>query len=214
MPSAAYSEFNQNLIDVHRLALLHRRESGTGRGRRGLGHLTRGGLLLLCAAWERYAETVLAEGAHLVAARLPDINALPAVARQKVVNHANNNATAWTAAQLATPIWRQIYADAIGVRIAKLNTPKHYKLKPLFEDFLAIADIGAAWSTGTVPIDDFVGLRGEVAHRGGQGPYIRFGRLEGLEVDVKRYVRETDNYLSDHLRTLVNPQHRPWNRIP
>jgi hypothetical protein len=139
---------------------------------------------------------------------------LPVAARQKVVNHANNNATAWTAAQLATPIWRQIYADAIAVRVAKLNTPKHYKLKPLFEDFLAVADIGAAWSTGAVLIDDFVGLRGDVAHRGGQSPYIRFGQLEGLEVDVKRYVRETDNYLSDHLRTLVNPQRRPWNRMP
>ena len=213
MPSAAYSEFNQNLTDVHRLVLLHRRESGTGRGRRGLGHLTRGGLLLLCAAWERYVETVLAEGAQNLAGRLPDINGLPAAVRQKVTNHANNNATAWNAAQLTTSVWVQIYADAIKVRVDKLHTPKHHKLRPLFEEFLTVPDIGAAWSTGTVPIDDFVVLRGEVAHRGGQSRYIRFGQLEDLEVSVKRYVRETDNFLSDHLRTMVIPQYRPWNRI-
>ncbi len=114
---------------------------------------------------------------------------------------------------MATPVWMQIYADAIKVRVDKLHTPKHHKLKPLFEDFLAVPDIGTAWSTGATPIDDFVVLRGEVAHRGGQSKYIRFGQLEDLEVAVKRYVKETDNFLSDHLRNLVNPQRRPWNRI-
>jgi hypothetical protein len=213
MPSTAYSEFKQNLTDVHRLVLFHRRESGTRRGRRGLGHLTRGGLLLLCAAWERYSETVLAEGVRFVAVSLPNVNALPQNVRQKVVNHANNNATPWNTAQLATPAWTQVYEDAVRVRVDRLHTPKHHKLKPLFEDFLAIVDIGAAWSAGNMPIDEFVTLRGEVAHRGGQSSYIRFGHLVKLEGKVKRYVKETDNYLSDHIATLVNPQRRPWNRL-
>ncbi|MBX7259995.1 MAG: hypothetical protein K1Y02_26810 [Candidatus Hydrogenedentes bacterium] len=178
-----------------------------------MGHLTRGGLLLLCAAWERYVEMVLAEGAQITANRLPDINGLPQAVRQKVTSHANNNSTPWTAAQLNTPTWVQIYADAIKARVDKLHTPKHHKLKPLFEDFLAIPDIGTTWSKGSAPIDDFVVLRGEVAHRGGQSRYIRFGQLVDLEVEVKRYVKETDNFLSDHLRTIVNPPRRPWNRI-
>lgn len=128
MPSAAYTEFHKNLTDVHRLVVLHKRESGAGRGKRGLGHLTRGGLLLLCAAWERYVETVLAEGARIVAGRLPGVTALPAKVQQKVANHANNNATAWNAAQLNTPVWVQIYADAIKHSIDRLHTPKHHKL--------------------------------------------------------------------------------------
>jgi len=213
MPSEAYTEFNRNLTDVHRLVLLHRRESGTGRGRRGLAHLTRGGLLLLCAAWERYAETVIAEGAQITANRLPNINGLPAAVQQEVTKHANNNANAWNVAHLSTPVWVKVYADAIKVRVEKLNTPKYHKLRPLFQDFLAISDIGAAWSTGFAPIDNFVVLRGEVAHRGGQSRYIRFGQLVELGVVIKRYVKETDNFVSDRLRTLVNPQRRPWNRI-
>ena len=214
MPSAAYSEYLQNLKDVHRLVLLHRRESGTGRGRRGLGHLTRGGLLLLCAAWERYVETVLPVGAREVARRLPSHTALPPVPRQKVLDHVNSNGNPWTAAQLASPAWVDIYVDSMTARIDKLHTPKHFKLKPLFEDFLAVPDIGLAWTTGTTLIDDFVKLRGEVAHRGGQSRYVRFGQLEEYEIVITRYVKETDNYLSDHLRTLVNPMLRPWNRIP
>jgi RiboL-PSP-HEPN len=213
MPSEAYLEFNQNLTDVHRLVLLHRQVSGTGRGRRGLGHLTRGGLLLLCAAWERYVETAIVEGAQIVANKLPGINALPPSVRQKVQNHANNNSTVWSAAQLGTPQWGQVYIDAITRRVDKLHTPKHHKLQPIFQDFLAVADIEAAWSEGKAPIDDFVALRGEVAHRGGQSRYIHFWQLENFESKVTQYVQETDNYLSDHLRTLVNPRRRPWNRI-
>lgn len=213
MPSAAFSEYKKNLKDVHRLVLLHRHLSGAGQGRRGLGHLTRGGLLLLCAAWERYTETVLPVGARKLASRLPSYNALPATPRQKVVDHVNDNSTHWTAADLNGPRWADIYAESMISRIERLHTPKHYKLKPLFEDFLAVPDIGTAWSTGAVIIDGFVTLRGEVAHRGGQSTYIKFGRLVKYEKIITRYVRETDNFLSDHLRTLVQPNVRPWNRI-
>jgi hypothetical protein len=167
----------------------------------------------LCAAWERYSESVLAEGVSFVAASLQGVNALPQNVRQKVVDHANNNATVWNPAQLATPAWTQVYEDAVKVCVDRLNTPKHRKLQPLFADYLAIADIGAAWTAGNVPIDNFVTLRGEVAHRGGQSRYIRFGHLVTLEGEVKRYVKETDNYLSDHILTLVNLQRRPWNRL-
>lgn len=214
MPSTAYAEYLQNLNDVHRLVLLHRRLSGIGPGKRGLGHLTRGGLLLLCAAWERYVETVLLVGARAVARRLPSYTSLPAGPRQKVVDHARNNGNAWTVAQLASPDWVEIYVDSMTARIDKLHTPKHYKLKPLFEDFLAVPDIGIAWTMGTAVIDDFVKLRGEVAHRGGQSQYVRFSQLENYEIVITRYVKETDNFLSDHLRMIVNPMRRPWNRIP
>jgi len=115
---------------------------------------------------------------------------------------------------LASPVWVDIYVDSVTARINKLHTPKHYKLKPLFADFLAVPDIGVAWTTGTGLIDHFVELRGEVAHRGGQSQYIRFSQLENYEIEVTRYVKETDNFLSDHLRTLVKPMRRPWNRIP
>ncbi len=58
MPSVAYTEYTKNLKDVHPLIVLHRNISGNDRGKRGLGHLTRGGLLLLCAAWERYIYSI------------------------------------------------------------------------------------------------------------------------------------------------------------
>jgi len=213
MPSDAFSEYKKNLKDVHRLVLLHRRLSGNGQGRRGLGHLTRGGLLLLCAAWERYTETVLPVGAQKLSSLLPNYNALPTIPRQKAIDYANSNNNSWSVTCLNGPSWGIIYAESMMGRINNLHTPKYLNLKPLYQDFLAVPDIGSAWSLGTSIIDDFVTLRGEVAHRGGQSRYIKFKRLVKYERDITRYVRETDNYLSDHIRALNPARSRPWNRI-
>jgi len=210
--STAYDEYEQNLTDVHRLVLLHRRERGTGRGRRGLGHLTRGGLLLLCAAWERYTETVIVEGATFLTRRLTMFNQLPGSVATRVRNHTNSNGNTWHAAQLTTPDWKRIYLDALDVRVRALNTPKHANLKAMFLDFLNVPDIGTCWGGGTQVVDDFVSLRGEVAHRGGQSRYIRFGQLEAYEASMTGCVLETDNFLSDHLKTLVPPGRRAWYR--
>jgi hypothetical protein len=213
MPSNAYVEYKKNLSDVHRLILLHNKENGLGAGKRGLGHLTRSGLLLLCAAWERYIETVLEEGVAFLGGRLQGHTALPKNVRKKVEDYVNSNNTPWSHADLATHSWTKIYSEAVKKKVAKLNTPKHGKLKPLFENYLGISDIGHGWSGGVKYIDDFVTLRGEVAHRGGQSRYIRFGLLERYEKGVTNYAVETDNFLSDRLKILVNPQERPWNRV-
>jgi hypothetical protein len=213
MPSSAYSEYVKNLTDVHRLIVLHRRLSGPGQGRRSLGHLTRGGLLLLCAAWERYVETALLSGGEALANRLTSYNSLPETPRQKLIDHVNHNGINWTPADLSGNQWRTIYLDNMKVIIDKLHNPKYHKIKPLFDNFLGITDIGAAWTSGIDIIDDFVELRGEVAHRGGQSRYVKFPVLVKYETVVTRYVRETDNFLSDSLRLLVQPQARPWNRI-
>ena len=53
MSSISYKEFSKNLTDVKRIVALHVRESspaGAGApGKRALGHLTRSGIVLLCA---------------------------------------------------------------------------------------------------------------------------------------------------------------------
>lgn len=212
MPSVAYTEYTKNLKDVHRLIVLHRNISGNDRGKRGLGHLTRGGLLLLCAAWERYIETVLVEGAEFLCSKLTPFTDLPAGPQQNVRDYVNSNETPWTPVQLSTNDWKLIYVSAINAKVGKLNTPKHEKIKPLFTKYLALPDIGACWTKGTTIIDDFVSLRGEVAHRGREGRYIQFKLLTDHESLIKQYAIETDNQLSDHLRMLVTPNLRPWNR--
>jgi hypothetical protein len=42
------------LTDVERIIVSHAQLNHKGLGRRGLGHITRSGILMLCAAWELY----------------------------------------------------------------------------------------------------------------------------------------------------------------
>ncbi len=214
MPSDSFNEFSQNLTDVRRIVSLHdtlSRPNGTGkRGKRGLGHLTRGGIVLLCAAWERYVESVLEEGAAFLGRKHTHAT-LPADLRQFVSDYVNSNQTPHTQADLQNNLEAAL-AAAVQRKTEKLNTPKHAKLQPLFAKVLDVADVAAAWSRGHQPIDDFVVLRGGVAHRGGQAPYVRFAALTKAVTTISKYVVETDNYLSDHLRSLVTPKTRPWNR--
>lgn len=214
MPSGSFKEFQQNLTDVKRIVSLHNalsRPNGAGRrGKRGLGHLTRGGLVLLCAAWERYVESVLEEGAAFLA-RKHSHATLPAGPRQFVLDYVNHNQTPHTPGDLQNNLEAALTA-AVRRKTEKLNTPKHAKVQPLFASVLGVLDIANAWSQGSQPIDDFVVLRGGVAHRGGQAPYVRFAALTNAVASISEYAVETDNFLSDHIRTLVNPNRRPWNR--
>ena len=213
MPSDALKEYRLNLRDVRRLLAAHEASNQQAPGKRALGHFTRGGMLLLCAAWERYSESVLEESAAFLARRLASASALPASALQATRNHANNRATPWLAPQVNSPTWGAIYVASVQARTKTLNTPKHKQLAPLFTTYIGIADIEKAWSSGKSEIDTFVAHRGDIAHRGGQSRYVRVGNLREAINAVDRYVRETDNFLSDHLSHLVAPPRRPWNRI-
>lgn len=212
MPSSAYAEFLKNTTDVGRLIAAHTNANHPRPGKRALGHLTRGGLLLLCAAWERYVETVVEESAEFLTRRLPAVGSLPAEAGQRVGNHANDGRNAWTRNDLRTDAWKTMYLEIVRRRTENLNTPKYENIRGMCVDFLGVVDIATAWDRGTDDIDEFVTHRGDVAHRGSQSPYVRIGYLSEMRAVVSQYVRETDNFLSDHLRTLVVPVRRPWNR--
>jgi RiboL-PSP-HEPN len=168
---------------------------------------------MLCAAWERYIETVALEGAIFLTKNLSLYKDLPPNLKTKILGYVNNPKNTWTVADLGTPSWEKIYIEALKRKTESLNTPKHVNLKPLFEDFLDVPDIAGYWGGLHTEVDDFVTLRGEVAHRGGQSQYIKFGKLTKLEWSVTDWVVKTDNGLSNHLNTLVTPNKRPWNRI-
>ncbi|MFA1753466.1 HEPN domain-containing protein [Xanthomonas campestris] len=213
MPSYAFGEYLNNLRDVHRLVLLHASLNGSERGRRGLGHLTRGGVLLLCAAWERYTESVLVESATYLQKHVPNRTAMPANVAQRILNYANSNNNAWTAARANGPTWGQIYSDYVQRQTDALNTPKYENLKNLFHNCIGVSDVASLWSNPSQEITDFVALRGEVAHRGSSSAYITIANLKVLEVSIKNFAAETDNEVARHLKALSGTKRLPWNRV-
>jgi len=59
MPSSAYQAFKKNRVDVVRLIDSHGKLHAGTRGKKGLGHITRSGVVMLCASWELYVESLL-----------------------------------------------------------------------------------------------------------------------------------------------------------
>jgi hypothetical protein len=153
---------------------------------------------------------VLEEGASFLAAR-HTLASLPAEPKKLVTDFVNGGKSSFTAATLAANLEAALL-EAVRARTDKLNTPRFAKIQPLFDATMGIADIGAAWSLPSAKIDAFVTLRCEVAHRGGQAKYVHFGALTTAVGVVSAFVVDTDNYLSDQLRTKVLPNQRPWNR--
>jgi hypothetical protein len=159
-------------------------------------------------------ETVAMESADFLTSKLTNYTELPAEPRKRVRDFANGGGNTWTAADLATPQWKIMFRQLVERRVGALNTPKHEQLKNLFNHFFDVPDIEIFWAPDTkADIDEFVSLRGEVAHRGAESRYIHFHQLERLEASVAAWVRLTDRALSDHLRTFVTPPRRPWLRV-
>lgn len=85
MPSNALAKFESNLlVDVDRLIESHGQLNHQGMGRRGLGHITRSGVLMLCAAWELYLEEVLVESARIIIDRAASPDDLPRKVQQEI----------------------------------------------------------------------------------------------------------------------------------
>lgn len=77
MASQAFNEFRFNILDAWRLHQAHSVLSNNTRGKKGLGHITRSGVVMLCAAWEHYQESVLVEAAGFLASQIHDPQQLP-----------------------------------------------------------------------------------------------------------------------------------------
>jgi hypothetical protein len=85
MPSVALQKFERNLLkDVDRISQSHDQLNHDGLGRRGLGHITRSGVLMLCAAWELYLEELLVESVRLFIHRAISPDQLPQYVQKEI----------------------------------------------------------------------------------------------------------------------------------
>jgi len=81
MPSKAFTEFRKNIADVDNLISSHRILNNGGRGKKGLGHITRSGIVMLCATWELYIESLLCESLEIILNRKTTPKDLPTIVK-------------------------------------------------------------------------------------------------------------------------------------
>lgn len=214
MPSDAFGKFETvMLVDVDRIMESHRDLNQDGPGRRGLGHLTRGGVMLLCAAWELYLEELLVEAVEVCIERCGGPDHLPESVKHTISNYIRTSKHHFKPLAMSGDGWRDIYRDIAHERVRELNTPKHGNIDGMFLGLIGKNALSGSWSGGAATVDDFVTARGDIAHRGRDAGYVTIAKLrDEYRPQIARAAIETDNEVSTYLHGCFEPHRYPWNR--
>ncbi len=207
--TTARVSFHLNTNDVHSLLDFHAKESGTGRGRRWqVEVLNKSAIVLLCASWEAYCEDVVSVVVEHYVDHAPNAKCLPTPLRKRIskpFNEGNRHMEAWN---LADDGWRDVLRarleDLKADRDRHLNTPKSGPLREMFRDNVGCEDITQFWKWSRIDpksackqLDEFVELRGAIAHRANAQAYVKKREvLMGLG-HVQRLVRATDAAMNE-----------------
>lgn len=217
MPSKAFKTFETKLVtEVERLIDTHGYLSDhhyKGRqGRRGLGHVTRSGIVMLCAGWERYIELAIRETADHLSDRATTPKDLPTDVQKELAKYVKTHKDELRALDLAGDGWEAIYGVVVEQKTASLNTPKSTKIDLLCKQLLGIPQLSDCWSAGATDVDDFVTTRGGIAHTGSAATYVTVVDLRSNRDLICEVVRETDNRLTEFVKGQFPNHNVPWQR--
>lgn len=144
MPSSAYQAFKRNRIDVARLIESHAKLHSGTPGKKGLGHITRSGVVMLCASWELYAESLLVESLQHLCTKCDSPDQLPFVVQRELAKHVRESKHDLKPLALANSGWRDVLVTHAEQICAGLNTPKAAPLNELFKKFLGLEKLSDA----------------------------------------------------------------------
>jgi|TARA_B110000093_G_scaffold177982_1_gene215855 hypothetical protein len=213
MPSVSFLKFESNMLtDVERIIASHGQLNHSGKGRRGLGHITRSGVLMLCAAWESYVEEVMLEGVVYFSGKFDSPKELPKSIQKELSSHVKDSKHELKPLELAGEGWKTLYRNHTEEVLMGLNTPKSGNLNPLFKRFLGIEELSESWSLGKDTINNFVSTRGDIAHQGSQAQYITINNLTTYKSQIEATALDVDNMLTEYLCSSTPGTERPWRR--
>lgn len=213
MPSSSFKKFEDNLlIDVDRIIESHGHLNHSGKGKRALGHITRSGVLMLCAAWELYIEELLMEGVNYFTEKLDSPKQLPKPVKKELSRSVKESKHDLKPLELAGDGWKDLYRNHCAEVLQGLNTPKSGNLDPLYTRFLGIDEMSSWWSLGKNTINNFVSSRGEIAHKGRDANYVTIVNLREYRQQVATTAIDVDNKLTEYLCQSTPGVERPWRR--
>lgn len=173
MPSSAQAAFENALSDVDNLMWFHENEGGDAPGRRAghFGSLNKSAVVLLCAAWETYIETVITECAARNISRAASPADMLKSIRRLVSSHVREGKDESTWQRIAGDGWKDLSKSVVQSKVGALNTPKQGPVSDLMLSVLGVRDVTNNWvwhrnplGTPASRLNDFVRLRGSIAH--------------------------------------------------
>ena len=211
MPSLSFRSFKYNLIDVDPLRQAHTALHNGAQGRKGLGHITRSGVVMLCASWEHYCENLLRESAKYLCSQLTGPLELPKEVQKEISKAVRESNHELKPLHLSGDGWKQVYQDHANALLNALHTPKSGKLNDHFKRLLGVEKLSTSWALGENILDNFVSVRGDIAHQGRHANYVTINDLNIYRDQVRQYAVETDNAICAYLKTATDKTYKPWN---
>lgn len=214
MPSKALSKFEGAMMkDVNRIIQTHADIQNGNPGNMGLGHLTRSGVLLLCAAWELYIEELLIESVTANIARSSTPNDLPPPVQKTIAQYVKASKHELKPLALAGDGWKTIYLEIAREVVVGLNTPKKHNIDQHYLSLVGVLDLSSAWTLGAAAVNSFVEARGDIAHRGSDAGNVHMNRLRDVfKPQITKCAIETDNWIASFIRNAFEPRSYPWHR--
>lgn len=213
MPSKSYKLFQDLLVDVDRLIDTHFILSKGKKGRRALGHITRSGVVMLCAAWERFNEALLLESVDIICSEVHNINLLPLNVRKNISKYVTNHKNELKPIELTGLGWHSVWKESAKIETDLLHTPKSSKLNLLFEKYMGIEEYSSYWGRYTTQqIDEFVATRGDIAHQGSKADYVRMKNLKEYYDLIRLTCIDSDSEIALYIQTNLPSERMPWDR--
>ncbi len=213
MPSNAYQALRRNIIDVDKLIEAHNLLSGGRQGRKGLGHITRSGIVMLCATWELYIESLLLECLRYLLDRIEFASDLPLPTRKFLSLQVKESKHHLKAMELADSGWRVLLSNYAEQNIESLHTPNPENLDTLYKRYLGIENFSDQWpGDHKSDLAAFVRKRGAIAHTGRQASYTRIFELRNDRANIAELSTETDKLMLQYFCDNYTVHNQPWRR--
>ncbi|WP_156184754.1 HEPN domain-containing protein [Allosalinactinospora lopnorensis] len=201
--------------DVSNLIEFHAKETGSARGRRrpDIQIVSRSAVVMTCAYWEAFCEDLAAEALQHLAEHTLQGTALPKELKKSLKRSLLGEQDELAIWSLADDGWRTVLRSRAQLLVSdddtSLNTPKSRQVKEFFQRNVGMSDITKHWcwhknpqSRTTKRLDEFVTLRGSIAHRGSpqEGVHKRHA-TDGLDL-IQRLAAKSatavNEFLVDH----------------
>ncbi|ORA76136.1 hypothetical protein BST28_21175 [Mycolicibacter kumamotonensis] len=218
--SRARKAFNENCSDIDRLLEIHSDITPEGRGRKWkVEALHKSAFVLITAFWEAFCEDLAAEVLDHLVKHSASASSLPSELQKLVARELKGDAHDLAVWQLADNGWRNVLLSRLAKlqedRNRKLNTPKTAQIDDLFKNAVGIENISRSWhwsgmkiASAATKLDDFVTLRGEIAHRGSAAKSVTKQHVTDYYNHVKRLTGRTEMRVAEAITTSTGKT--PW----
>ena len=218
MPSKALNKFQRKMLnDVDRMIEAHEYIQDGQPGNLGLTHLTRAGVLFLCVAWELYIEELALEAVDTITNLAESPKDLPLEVQkalsEHVVKYVKSGQGHLKPLELAGKGWKKVYKDMGKGWVGRLNSPNSKNIDKGFEYLLDLKGLSSKWNGKAKAINNFVSVRGDIAHRGSDAGNIHLSELrDNFRPIVRSCAVDTDNTVRSHIRGMFPDGPRLWNK--